>query len=240
MTLKAKRRKQLWSSFRLFVLTLMAFLGFRWIVLEPYVIPSGSMIPSLLVHDHIAVWKFGFGLRVPFSSQWILGPYLPHRGQILVFRSVENNSVFMVKRLVGLPGDSIALDEQGALSINGEAIPYEIITSPDPSWVEEFGDDVEFRREKLGEASYITMYRKELRRDTFDVVVPEGSLFFLGDNRDRSRDSRSWGSAPISNLMGEVGFIWLSCSETLSGASYLCDFRHLRSHRIFSAPGMKL
>ena len=81
------------------------FFAFRWGFYEPYVIPSGSMIPSLLINDHIVVQKYAYGLRWPFTNSWMYGPEIPERGDIVVFRSVKDSGFFMVKRVVGLPGD---------------------------------------------------------------------------------------------------------------------------------------
>ena len=88
-------------------------MAFRWLVFEPYIIPSGSMMPTLLINDHILVDKWAYGLRIPFGKTWVVGPKLPERGEVAVFRSVERESVFFVKRIVGLPGDHIKFSEKG-------------------------------------------------------------------------------------------------------------------------------
>ena len=94
--------------------------GIRWAVLEPYVIPSGSMIPNLLIHDHVAVEKFAFGVHVPFSEAWLIRWGAPQPGDTVVFRYPENPEVFFIKRLIGRPGDTVHV-EAGRISVNGQA-----------------------------------------------------------------------------------------------------------------------
>src|ERR1700722_11269256 len=89
-----------------FVGAILAILAFRWLLFEPFVIPSGSMIPTLLVHDHILVSKSAYGVRIPFSKTWILDFGNPKRGDVVVFKSTEG-SYFMIKRVIGIPGDKI-------------------------------------------------------------------------------------------------------------------------------------
>jgi signal peptidase I len=107
MKLSGRNGATLVSALAQFVLALLVFLSLRWILIEPYVIPSGSMIPTLAINDHILVSKFDYGIRIPFTQDWLTGPYLPKRGDIVVFQSVENPEIVMIKRVVGLPGDKI-------------------------------------------------------------------------------------------------------------------------------------
>ncbi len=108
-----------------FTLAVIAILSFRWLLFEPYVIPSGSMIPTLLIHDHILVNKLAYGVRYPFTESWITEFDGPKRGDIVVFRSVENPGQFMIKRVVGLPGDKVELNGDGRLKVNGEQLPMQ-------------------------------------------------------------------------------------------------------------------
>src|ERR1700729_3545582 len=105
-----------------FLLAVAAILAFRWALFEPYVIPSGSMIPTLLIHDHILVSKFAYGLRIPFTKVWMFRGEEPKRGDIVVFRSVEDSGYFMIKRVVGLPGDQVEIEPEGYVKINGEKL----------------------------------------------------------------------------------------------------------------------
>jgi len=103
--------------------SVLFILGIRWALWEPYVIPSGSMIPTLLIHDHILVNKFSYGLRVPFTNEWLVRYRSPRRGDVIVFKSVEQDDVFLVKRVIGLAGDHLRVASDGQLSINGKAMP---------------------------------------------------------------------------------------------------------------------
>src|SRR4030095_11152058 len=96
-----------------FLLAVLAILAFRWLLFEPYVIPSGSMIPTLLIHDHILVNKLAYAIRVPFQDTTLVKISEHKSGDIVVFRSVEDNGYFMIKRVVGLPGDTLEVDPEG-------------------------------------------------------------------------------------------------------------------------------
>src|ERR1700733_4635559 len=101
---KPKGKAKFGEGFGSFSMAVLAILAFRWALFEPYVIPSGSMIPTLLIHDHILVNKAAYGLRLPFSDSWLFRDSDPKRGDIVVFRSVDDAGYFMIKRVVGLPG----------------------------------------------------------------------------------------------------------------------------------------
>lgn len=184
-----------------FLFAILALLAVRWALFEPYVIPSGSMIPTLLIHDHIMVNKLAYGIRLPFTSQWLMHFASPQRGEVVIFRSVEDDNFFMVKRVVGLAGDHMVFTEDGQLMVNGKPDP-----GPKSSWGMTPGEE---------------------------WTVPAGHIFVMGDNRDNSRDSRSWGPLPLSHLLGRAMFVWLSCEETLPEAPYLCDPSTLRWARFF-------
>lgn len=99
--------------------SILLILSIRWAFLEPYIIPSESMVPTLLVHDHIAVNKLVYGLRIPFTQQWLVKFSGPQRGDIVVFRSVEDSKIFLIKRVVGLPGDELEITSR-TVKINGQ------------------------------------------------------------------------------------------------------------------------
>jgi signal peptidase I len=216
-------------------------LAFRWMVVEPYVIPSGSMIPSLLVYDHILVNKLAYGIRWPFTKNWIVRFDEPERGDVVVFKSVDDDGYFMVKRIVGLPGDELEYQSDGKLLVNGEELARTVIeteamrTDQDPyydvSEVDMGGEYDQF--EVYAETNNGKTYRSMLMKNGYrwgdkPYKVPDGHIFMMGDNRDNSKDSRFWGPLPEENLLGKALFVWLSCEETLPFASFLCNPLKLR------------
>lgn len=231
------RGKQNTESLLNFIFTILIILSIRWALFEPYVIPSGSMIPSLLVHDHIVVKKYSNGLRWPFSDKWIYGPITPARGKIVVFQH-PSESYFMVKRVIGLPGDNIKINKKGQLFINDEMVPEADSSLSDPDFyaVNEISarraeSDVDVFKHNLSQSKFRTLRFKGSFRRPEEFDVPEGHLFMMGDNRDNSQDSRFWGTLPMEMIMGEAAFVWLSCEETLSFVPQLCDPTQLRWDR---------
>lgn len=208
---------------------LLLFFAVRWLVIEPYVIPSGSLIPTLLVHDHIMVNKLAYGAHVPFSKKWIVQWAEPKRGDIIVFRYPNNPEVFYVKRAIGLPGDKVAVRE-GVLYVNGE--PHPLTAGEGPKSTHLPDDNFKYYREDSHWVRYM-----DLAGSNFDeVTVPEGHVFGMGDNRDQSSDSRVWGFIPEENLVGRASFVWLSCDMTLPSAQFLCDPSTIRWDRVFLKP----
>lgn len=229
-----------------------AILAFRWLLFEPFVIPSGSMIPTLLIHDHILVSKSAYGLRLPFTETWLWQYGGPKRGDIVVFKSVEGN-YFMIKRVIGLPGDTIEMQEDGLVKVNGKVMdekPLDVTENPasqDPYYEANNGDlggpptDFQFFEEKVGDHTHRMMLKKfdsfragyEYAAPGTPFKVPEGSLWAMGDNRDNSKDSRYWGPLPREKLMGKALFVWLSCEQTLPYIPFICNPLTLRWKRFF-------
>ena len=240
------QKKKFGEGFGSFLMAVLAILAFRWALFEPYVIPSGSMIPTLLIHDHILVNKFAYGLRIPFTDTWMFKNSDPQRGDIVVFRSVEDSGYFMIKRVVGLPGDKIEIDPEGYVKINGEKLPTHPMTptneaaSQAPYYAVSEADingsypDFTFYEEDLKGIHHRAMLMRGAPR-FFDrpMTVPENEFFCMGDNRDNSKDSRYWGSLPRRNLLGKAMFVWLSCDETLPFLPFLCNPLKLRWGRFF-------
>ncbi len=239
------KKASLLKSFSLFLLGAFVFFALRWAVVEPYVIPSGSMIPSLLVFDHLTVTKYAYGLRYPFSEKWLYGPKTPRRGDVVVFKSVEDDGFFMVKRVIGLPGDTIELSKAGELKINGETIPQE------PVDITDVEDSLGFELTEValqGTISESLFYieslpdkadhfiRTKKERFAWDekFKVPDNHLFVMGDNRNNSRDSRYWGFLPMENLLGKASMIWLSCESGINGPRVLCNPSTIRWSRVFT------
>lgn len=227
-----KNLKGTWSQAiaNLFIPVLLV-LGIRWAIAEPFVIPSGSMIPNLLIHDHILVKKFSLGLRVPFSKTWLIKWQQPQRGQIMVFHYPKNPDVYYIKRLVGLPGDRIILKDNRKLFVNDQEWQAEPIhqTNFDEGNFDYYLEKTHEGHEQI--VRYLTGTQQLGGEDEF--IVPEGQYFFMGDNRDQSSDSRYWGFVPESYLVGPAGVIWLSCEKTLPTLTYVCDPSQIRWSRIF-------
>lgn len=232
---KLKSKKSTWTRAILtFFAPLVLVFGFRWALYEPYVIPSGSMIPTLLIHDHIFVNKWAYGLRIPFTERWLLNWVKPKPGEVVVFRYPGDRETFFVKRIVAVEGETIEV-QAGQLIRNGERVerwPENEMKIPD-----EDGSDFEYFKENLESHPFISRsYRsEESRRDGEKVKVPAGHFFVVGDNRDESHDSRAWGFVPVNNLIGRAGVIWLSCNSTLPSAPFICDPTTIRWQRLFSS-----
>ena len=196
-------------------------LGFRSLVAEPFNIPSGSMIPSLLVGDYLFVTKYSYGYSrysfpfglAPIDGRLFGGDSTPQRGQVAVFRLPSDTSVDYIKRVIGVPGDRIQV-RQGVLHINGQPVERRLVGNG--------------RQVSSGGGQMTTLYQETLPgglthliqeisdRQTFDntpeYVVPAGHYFMMGDNRDNSRDSRSSsvGFVPLENFIGEARFLFFS------------------------------
>ncbi|MBX3606789.1 MAG: signal peptidase I [Piscinibacter sp.] len=211
----------------LFPVILAVFL-LRSFLFEPFKIPSGSMIPTLLVGDLILVNKFHYGVRLPVINKKIIANHDPKRGDVMVFRYPKDTSVDYIKRVVGLPGDEVTWRDQ-KLSINGQEVPLEAL--PAPGYYDE--DSLRYFpvfKEKLGEVEHRILVNPQARRPfgpddayTFPFrencrysaegvtcKVPPGHYFMMGDNRDNSEDSRYWGFVPDENIVGRAFFVWMN------------------------------
>lgn len=181
----------------------------RSFLFEPFRIPSGSMIPTLLVGDFILVNKFSYGVRLPVVHTKILDTGSPERGDVAVFRYPLDPRLDYIKRVVGLPGDTIEYKGR-QFRVNGTLMPVSSdtpYTSPiDDSIVVGASQQNEMMGEKLHE---ILQFNNEAAKRSGTFKVPEGHYFMVGDNRDRSNDSRFWGFVPEENLVGEAKYIWM-------------------------------
>lgn len=190
----------------LIVLLLRSFL------VEPFKIPSGSMMPTLLVGDFILVNKFSYGVRLPVADTKIIDVGEPQRGDVIVFRFPENPSLDYIKRVVGLPGDRI-LYQGKKLYVNGKLMEqtYEGIFQGVGQGINMTG--AALRTEQLGEVAHQLLTMNTHHSNTMsytDYVVPEGHYFVMGDNRDNSNDSRYWGPVPEENLVGKAFMVWMN------------------------------
>ena len=198
---------------------ILAVLLLRSFLVEPFRIPSGSMMPTLLVGDFILVNKFAYGIRLPVLDSKIVEIGEPQRGDVVVFRYPKNPTIDYIKRVVGLPGDRVGYFNK-VLYINGQAIGQV------PAGV------------YVGKGSGISMSGASKRSEQLDgirhdilvmagspglegeFVVPEGEYFVMGDNRDNSNDSRFWGSVPETNLVGKAFRIWMNWDGANGGVDF--------------------
>jgi signal peptidase I len=188
---------------------LILALVIRTFIVQPFKIPSGSMIPTLLVGDHLLVSKFMYGTKIPFSDNIVLPLREIKHGDVIVFRYPNSESdpsqrgVHYIKRVVGLPGDKIDVDGRD-LIINGEEVPLDYVGD---YYYEKSGKTYDEYQEDLLGKKHIVIYekgREYTERGNLPVVVPPGHVFVMGDNRDNSRDSRFWGFVPVQNVEGEA------------------------------------
>jgi signal peptidase I len=206
---------------------ILAVFLLRSFLVEPFKIPSGSMIPTLKVGDFILVNKYTYGVRLPVINRKVVELGKPQRGDVVVFRYPPDESLDYIKRVVGLPGDRIEYRNK-RLTINGQLLSQEK--------TEDYFDSDRLNytprfKEKLGEVdhqilveptapSFVSQvfdfpYRDKCNYNAEGVVceVPPGHYFMMGDNRDNSQDSRFWGFVPDRNLVGKAFFIWFNFSD---------------------------
>ncbi len=190
---------------RSFFPVLLIVLVLRSFVVEPFRIPSESMLPTLEVGDFIVVNKFSYGVRLPVLHSEIVDTGAPERGDVVVFRYPRDPSINYIKRIVGLPGDEIAYYNR-RLFVNGSPVPIERGGPYVPP-----GEDVELIRyeETLAGSGHGIVLDPSGRSLEDEYTVPEDQYFVMGDNRDHSNDSRRWGAVPESHLVGEAEMIWM-------------------------------
>ncbi|MEM1411569.1 MAG: signal peptidase I [Pseudomonadota bacterium] len=190
---------------------LFIVLLFRSFLFEPFKIPSGSMIPTLLIGDFIVVNKYSYGLRLPVLNTKFVDLGEPERGDVVVFRYPVDPSVNFIKRVIGLPGDAVTYRDK-RFFINGEPVEVQggaAFQSTDVKCSTPRSDAVRFR-EDLGPTRHDFLVHENVRGRNGQWQVPEGHYFMVGDNRDRSNDSREWGFVPEENLVGRAVGIWLN------------------------------
>jgi signal peptidase I len=193
---------------RSFFPIILIVLVIRSFLFEPFRIPSDSMMPTLLDGDFIFVNKYIYGLRLPVINRQIVAIGQPARGDVVVFRLPTDPSINYIKRLVGLPGDHIVVKDK-RVYVNGKPQPVTLDGMYPP-----FNSTplAQLGEERLGTVDHRVLYIAERPSVDFDDVVPEGHYFFMGDNRDNSRDSRfpEVGYVPAGNVVGKAVRIWLN------------------------------
>ncbi|OGQ97870.1 MAG: signal peptidase I [Deltaproteobacteria bacterium RIFOXYA12_FULL_61_11] len=197
------------------VIFLIVLLCLHSSVFASYLVPTGSMQPTLREGERFFANKLAYRLKLPFTKTTLFQWAEPERGDIIVFKYPRDEAQTFTKRVVGLPGDRLELREKRLL-INGEAV--------ETRWLGQRGE-YRVAEERFGETTHLV---RQLPLETpFDTVreltVPQGMLFVLGDNRDRSADSRSWGFVPLENVDGRLVLRWFSFEE----GSWWPDFDRL-------------
>lgn len=203
---------------------ILAVFVLRSFLFEPFKIPSGSMVPTLVVGDLILVNKFTYGVRLPVVHTKLTDGTPPARGDVMVFRYPSKPSLDYIKRVVGVPGDEVAYLNK-RLSINGQPLPKQPLPEyfdPDTMrYFKQFEEALGDKRHRIlndddrpafvpGASEFPS--KQNCRYSVEGVVckVPEGHYFVMGDNRDNSEDSRYWGFVPDRNIVGKAFFIWMN------------------------------
>lgn len=204
---------------RSFFPVVLIVLLLRSFIAEPFRIPSASMMPTLLIGDFILVNKFTYGIRLPVFNTKIIAMNSPARGDIVVFRFPKDPTVDYIKRVIGLPGDEVRYENK-QLTINGKPISY---TSQGFFQGVGQGEDMtgsELRLENLIGVEHSILVRHDANSAEGMYIVPKGSYFVMGDNRDNSNDSRYWGTVPEENLVGKAFFIWMNWDLQHNGVGF--------------------
>ena len=200
---------------------------FRSFMFEPFKIPSSSMLPTLQIGDLILVNKFTYGIRLPVVNQKVIPINDPQRGDVMVFKFPRDTSLDYIKRVVGVPGDTV-LYKNKRLSVNGKEVTYEKL--PDYldedrlQYFEHFREDLTGVNHAILNDAKLPPYvpspdnfpQHELCRydlEGFECTVPAGHYFMMGDNRDNSLDSRYWGFVPEQNIVGKAFFVWMNLGD---------------------------
>lgn len=214
--------------------------AFRSTFFEPFKIPSGSMIPTLMIGDFILVNKFSYGVKIPFSDMYSDPIYLaefdlPKRGEVIVFKYPKDTSLNYIKRVVGLPGDRIEVIDK-IVYVNGEPLPADLVMNKE---VTDTKNDLEpkfkalslnFLDSKTGEHEHKIIHWEDgyFTNEFGPIVVPAGNYFVMGDNRDFSADSRRWGFVPFRHIKGRALLVWFNLNLPIFGSEHPSKFRPWR------------
>jgi signal peptidase I len=226
---RAKEARQPWwveYSVSFFPVILIVFL-LRSFLVEPFKIPSGSMIPTLLVGDFILVNKFAYGIRLPVANRKLIEVGSPQRGDVMVFRYPEDPSLDYIKRVVARPGDRIEYRDK-RLSVNGRQLELkrleDYLSRERMQYTQRYLEKLDGTEHEILVEEDAPAFVPQVRTFPFAAnchyninglvcTVPPGHYFLMGDNRDNSSDSRVWGFVPDENIVGRAFFIWLNLGE---------------------------
>jgi signal peptidase I len=209
------REPKLVEYARSFFPVLLVVFVLRSFLVEPFQIPSSSMVPTLQVGDYILVNKFTYGIRLPVLRTKVLALNEPKRGDVMVFFPPHMNDTYFIKRVVGLPGDTVSYRNK-QLFVNGQRLDR----SPAPAG--EAGLDPRYRieLENPGDATHLMQIDRLRPSADFTEVVKPGYYFMMGDNRDNSSDSRVWGQVPERDIVGKAFAVWMHWEKLLSVPSF--------------------
>lgn len=226
------KKSSLVETIKAWAPAIIAVIVIRVFVFEPFKIPSASMVPTLLIGDHVVVTKFSYGLWLPFLDKEVIDFGDPERGDIIVFEYPRNPSQAYIKRVVAIPGDVVSVSDN-RITVNGEL--QTVQAHPD-------GATYEFQNERCGTVKHnhwletvgevqhemltSPMGARLSHRDP--TPIPPGEVFVMGDNRDNSEDSRSWGTVRFDQIKGKAQLVWLSVQPRNCGETNL-----LRQDRFF-------
>lgn len=230
-----KALKQNIKDSLLLIAVIFAVIVFRSSFYEPFRIPSGSMIPTLMIGDFILVNKFAYGLKVPFSDLtigesinlnpiYIFGKSNPKRGDVVVFKFPNNPNANYIKRVIGLPGDTLEMKNK-VVYVNGRAITSEVISGKEimDDMDDKFkGYNYKFLKTKTGDHEHIVQIDQDnyYKLDFQKTTIPPGKFFMMGDNRDNSYDSRGWGFVSHELIKGRAELIWFSMNLPIGDSHF--------------------
>ena len=224
-------KQKIWKEVKSWVIAIGIILFLRGFIVQTFNVPTGSMKDTILIGDFLIVNRLKYGIKLPFTDKYLLRTNKPKKGEIIVFRyPLGGNGIFkntnFVKRCVAVAGDTVYIEHK-TLFINGEDTTADYISHRDAAEYPPLTIDKEqlqnlWEERKLKNYPYV--------RDNFGpIVVPEGYVFAMGDNRDESDDSRFWGPVPIDNISGTPLLIYWSWKQEVSIISF---FRKVRWKRI--------
>lgn len=200
------------KGWREFFWMLLAVLCLRAFIVEPFKVPSGSMIPTLLIGDYLLVNKHAYGLKLPVTNHILWQGDHPQRGDIVVFTPPHTGREFWVKRVIGVPGDRVRyFDDQ--LYVNDSVVPNASTQTYRDAGTTWDGDQQAI--ERIGEKEHFILQHPSGNdpRSYGGWVIPEGQYFVMGDNRNNSLDSRYWGTVPERNIRGRVDRVFLNSNK---------------------------
>ena len=226
----------------IFIIVILVF-AFRSVFFEPFRIPSGSMIPTLMIGDFILVNKLAYGIKVPFSDMYGDPIYFfrndgPKRGEVIVFKYPKDENINYIKRVVGVPGDRIEVINK-VLYINGSPHKGIELSISEAAKIKEDLENkfqhysLKFFNSQTGSFRHKTIIWEDgyYTRDFAPVIVPEGKYFTMGDNRDFSADSRMWGWVDHRLIKGKALLVWFSLNPPNSEMGHEFKFRPWRIGR---------